>query len=132
MQVQPYVFFNGRCEEAIEFYKQAIGADFTMVQRFKDNPQGAAPGLENKILHANLRIGETTLMAFDGEEQGTLTFQGISLALIVKTDAEAECLFAALAEGGNVHLPLTTTPFSSRFGMLADRFGVAWMISVAV
>lgn len=131
MQVQPYLYFNGCCEEALEFYRRVFGAEAAEVHRFKDSPPGMCPpGCEDKIMHARLRIGESTLFVSDGHCEGRPTFQGISLALIVPNDAEAERLFAALGDGGQVQMPLTQTFFSSRFGMVADRFGVSWMIYV--
>jgi len=136
MQVQPYLFLDGRCEEAIEFYRKTIGAEVTMLMRFKDAPQPhppsmIPPGGENKVMHSSLRVGDTTFMASDGECLGKPTFQGFSLSLTVANDAEAERKFAALSEGGQVRMPLAKTFFSSRFGMLADRFGVGWMVVVA-
>jgi PhnB protein len=136
MQVQPYLFFDGRCEEAIEFYKSALGAEVAMLMRFKESPEPPQPGMcppgsDDKVMHASFRIGETTVMASDGRCQGKPSFQGISLSLTAKDEAEAERLFAALGEGGQVQMPLTKTFFSSRFGMVADRFGVSWMIVVA-
>jgi PhnB protein len=136
MLVQPYVFFDGKCEEALNFYKTALDAEIIMMMRFKDSPVPAQPGMvppgsENKIMHAAFRIGETTLMASDGECHGKPSFQGVSLSLTVANDAEAERVFSALTAGGQVRMPLTKTFFSSRFGMAADRFGVAWMVVVA-
>ncbi len=136
MQVQPYLFFDGRCEEAVEFYRRALGAEVTMLMRFKDSPEPHAPGMvppaaEDKVMHMSLRIGETTVLASDGRCEGRPAFQGFSLSLMVPNDAEAERLFASLADGGQVQMPLATTFFSSRFGMVADRFGVPWMIYVA-
>jgi PhnB protein len=136
MQVQAYLFFDGRCEEAIEFYRKALGAEVTMLMRFKDNPEPAQPGMsppgsENKVMHSSFRIGETTVMASDGQCLGKPSFQGFSLSLTVPNEAEADRLFATLADGGQVQMPLTKTFFSSRFGMVADRFGVSWMIIVA-
>ena len=133
MQVQPYLSFEGRCEEAIEFYKKALNAEVTRLMRFKDNPQPTAdckpaPGTENKIMHAALRIGDTTVMATDGNNQGKPNFQGISLSLTAINDAQAQKLFAALSDGGQVQMPLTKMFFSSNFGMVTDRFGVSWMI----
>jgi len=131
--VQSYLFFDGRCEEAIEFYRTALGAEVTMLSRFKDSPDPnmCAPGTEDKVMHASFRIGDTTLMTSDGRCQGKPAFEGFSLSLTVPDETEAERLFAALAEGGQVQMPLTKTFFSSRFGMVADRFGVSWMILVA-
>ena len=136
MQVQPYLFFDGRCEEALEFYGRALGAEMTMLMRFKDSPEPHAPGMvppgaESKVMHASFRIGETTVMASDGRCLGKPSFQGFSLSLTVSDDAKAERAFAALGDGGQVQMPLTKTFFSSRFGMVADRFGVSWMILVA-
>ncbi len=136
MQVQPYLFFDGRCEEAIEFYRKALGAEVGMLMRFKDSPEPPAPGTcapgsEDKVMHASLRIGDTAVMASDGRCQGRPSFQGFSLSLTVRDDAEAERRFAALADGGKVQMPLAKTFFSSRFGMVADRFGVSWMVIVA-
>lgn len=133
MQIQPYLFFDGRCEEAIEFYRNALGAEVTALLRFKDSPEPCDPGMvppgaEDKVMHASFRIGETTVMASDGRCQGQPSFQGFSLALTVANEAEAERLFAALADAGQVQMPLAKTFFSPRFGMVADRFGVAWMV----
>lgn len=134
--VQPYLFFNGRCEEAIEFYRGALGARDVIMMRFKDSPVPHQPGMvppghENKIMHASLRVGESMIMAADGCANGKTEFQGFSLSLTLKTSAEAERAFAALSAGGKVEMPLTKTFFSESFGMLVDRFGVGWMIHVA-
>jgi PhnB protein len=136
MQVQPYLYFEGRCEEAIEFYRKALGAEVTTLMRYKDSPEPHQPGMvppgaENKVMHSSFRIGETTVMASDGLCSGKPDFKGVSLTITVPNDNEAEQLFAALGDGGQVQMPLTKTFFSSRFGMVADRFGVSWMIIVA-
>ena len=133
MQVQPYLFLEGRCDEAIAFYRGALGAEVTMLMRFKESPDPAmvAPGTGDKVMHASVRIGETTVLASDGECGGRPSFQGFALSLTVPTEAEAERLFAVLGDGGQVQMPMTKTFFSPRFGMLADRFGVSWMILVA-
>jgi PhnB protein len=135
MVVQPYLFFDGRCEEAIEFYRRALGAEVTMLMRYKDSPDPPPPGMvppgsEEKIMHASLRIGETTVMASDGCNAGKTSFQGFSLSLSARDEAEADRLFAALGDGGQVQMPLGKTFFSPKFGMVADRFGVAWMVIV--
>lgn len=135
MQLQPYVHFNGRCEEAIEFYKKAVGAQVNMLMRFKDmpascGPNAITPGTENKVMHANLRIGDSVLLASDGRCTGSPKFEGFSLTLNASSEAEAEKNFNALAEGGNVTMPLQKTFFSAKFGMLTDRFGVSWMVIV--
>jgi PhnB protein len=136
MQVQPYVFFDGRCEEAIEFYRRVLGAEVTMLLRFKDSPEPHQPGMippgaENKVMHASLRIGDSMVLASDGRCLGAPVFQGFALSLTAANDAEADRLFAALSDGGQVQMPLNKTFFSSRFGMAADRFGVSWMVYVA-
>jgi PhnB protein len=135
MQIQPYLFFEGRCDEALEYYGRALGAEVTMLMRYKDNPEPpekskTPPGSENKVMHASLRVGETTVMASDGFCQGKPNFQGFSLTLTVANEDEADRKFAALADGGQVRMPLARTFFSPRFGMLTDRFGVGWMIIV--
>jgi len=133
MQVQPYVFFDGRCEEALEFYRRALGAEVTMLMRYKDSPDPAMvqSGTENKVMHASVRIGDTTVLASDGRAQGRPSFQGFALSLTVPNEAEAERRFTSLGDGGQVQMPLTKTFFSPRFGMVADRFGVSWMVYVA-
>jgi PhnB protein len=130
--VQPYLFFDGRCEEAVEFYRKVLGAELTALVRFKDSPDPAAcpPGAGDKVMHASFRIGESTVLASDGGCEGRPNFQGFSLSLTVADDADAERLFAALADGGEIQLPLAKTSFSPRFGMVADRLGVSWMIYV--
>lgn len=129
MQVQPYLFFVDNCAEAVEFYRTALGAEVKALMRYKDSPE-PPPGNENNVMHAAFRIGETLVMASDDPTQKELSHKGFSLSLSVSDDAEAERLFAALADGGQVHQPLIKTFFSSRFGMLADRFGVPWMVVV--
>lgn len=136
MLVQPYLFFEGRCEEALEFYRSALGAEVTMLMRFKESPEPmpadmCPPGSENKVMHASFSIGETTLMASDGRAQGQPMFQGFSLSLSVPSDAEAQRLFSALSQGGQVQMPLGQTFYASSFGMVADRFGVSWMVITA-
>ncbi len=131
MQIQPYLFFEGRCEEAIEFYRSTLGAEVTMLMRLKDSSEPASYGSADKVMHANLRIGETTLLVSDGRCHGRASFQGFALSLTVSNESEAERLFAALGDGGQVQRPMSTTFFSPRFGMVADRFGVLWMIYVA-
>lgn len=132
MQVQSYLNFNGRCQEAIDFYRRAVGAEVTMLMHFKDCPEPqqnmVTPENKDKVMHAALKIGDTTVLASDGRCSGTPNFQGISLALNAKNEADAKRLFGALAEGGQVQMPLAKTFFSPSFGMLADRFGVAWMV----
>jgi PhnB protein len=129
LRVEPYLYFQGRCEEALGFYRDAIGAEAAVVARFSDIPGSqVALGAEDKVAHAMLRVGGTTVLASDGQGQDTGAFAGFSLSLTTADDAEAEQLFAALAEGGTVQVPLMTTPFSSRMGIVADRFGVPWTV----
>lgn len=136
MEIQPYLFFEGRCEEAAEFYRRAIGAEVLMLMRWKDSPEPPqpgtmAPGSENKVMHMALKVGNSTVLASDGNSSGKAEFRSFALSLTVATDAEADRGFAALADGGQVQVPLTKTFFSSKFGMLTDRFGVMWMVYVA-
>ena len=132
MRVQPYLFFDGRCEEAIEFYKTALGAEVGMLMRFKESPETSMtpPGMEEKVMHAALKIGDSVVMASDGRCTGAPKFEGVSLSLSPPDEESAERIFAALSEGGEVQMPLARTFFAARFGMVADRFGVSWMIVV--
>ena len=135
MAVTPYLFFDGRCEEALDFYKKTLGAEVEMLIRVKDSPQPPPvgtypPGSENKIMHSSFRINGTTVMASDGCAQGKPNFEGFSLSVDAKDETMADRVFAALADGGKVQMPLGETFFARRFGMVADRFGVGWMIIV--
>jgi PhnB protein len=136
MQVEPYLFFDGRCEEAIEFYRRALGAEVTMLMRWKDCPEQPKnkdmipPGSENKVMHARLKIGQAAVMASDGRSTGKPSFQGFALSVSAATEAEADRVFNALADGGQIQMPMGKTFFSPRFGMVADRFGVSWMVLV--
>ena len=136
LSIEPYLFFNGRCEEAIGFYRKALGAEVEMMMRNNESSEPQAPGtvppgFENKILHASFRIGQTRVMASDGYSPEKAGFQGFSLSISAPNKGEADRVFAALTDGGQVKLPLTKTFFSPAFGMLEDRFGVGWMINVA-
>jgi PhnB protein len=131
--VQSYLFLGGRCDEALEFYRTALGAQVDFLMRYKESPEPLPPGrlppgFENKVMHSTFRIGETTLMASDGCQEGQ-SFAGFSLSLAVPTKAEADRAFAALAAGGQVKMPLTKTFWSPCFGMVTDRFGIGWMVS---
>ena len=135
MQIQPYLFFNGRCEEAIEFYRKALGAEVEMMMRFKDSPDPMppgmlAPGFENKVMHASVRIGGAVMMASDGMAVGETNFKGFSLSIDAPDAARVDSLFMALAEGGSVTMPAGKTFWSPWFGMVTDRFGVGWMVGV--
>jgi PhnB protein len=132
--IQPYLMFGGRCEEALEFYRTALGAEVEVLMRFSESPDPTPPGMlppgfENKVMHASFRIAGNVLMASDGCEVGA-QFKGFSLSISVATEAEADRYFSALSDGGQVQMPLTKTFWSPRFGMLTDRFGIAWMINV--
>jgi PhnB protein len=136
MQIHPYLYFEGRCEEAVEFYRGALGAEVMFLMRFKDSPDPhelsrLPAGAENKVLHTTFRIGGITMQASDGQCLGEPSFQGFSLALTMPGYAEAERVFASLADGGHVEMPLTKTFFSPGFGVVVDRFGVAWKVHVA-
>jgi PhnB protein len=135
MQVQPYLSFDGRCEEAIDFYRRALGAEVTTLMRFRDCPEPMPPGMippgsEDKVMHAALRIGTTIVMASDGRCTGHPSFTGITLSLGVADVAAAARMFAALEDGGQVRMKLGKTFFSPAFGMVTDRFGVGWMVAV--
>jgi PhnB protein len=136
IQIQPYLFFNGRCEEAIAFYQQTLGAEVQMLMRFKeapDMPPGAIPpGGEDKVMHATLKIGQSTVMMSDGHCSGTPAFEGFSLSFAVADAAAADRMFTALGAGGTVQMPLGKTFWSPCFGMLKDRYGVAWMVGVDI
>lgn len=135
MKVQSYLSFEGRCEEALAFYQKALGAEVLMKMRFKESPDPCPegmipPGSEQKIMHSSFRIGDTELMATDGNCSGKPSFEGISLALTPRDEAAAQKVFGALSEGGTVEMPLGKTFFSPAFGMVKDRFGVHWMVVV--
>jgi len=133
MQIQPYLFFEGRCDEALEFYRKTLGAEVRMLMRYRDapppatSPGGSAPP-GDKVMHASFRIGDSELMASDGLCSGKPGFQGFALSVAARDDADAKRKFGALAEGGQVRQPLTKTFFASSFGMVADRFGITWMV----
>ncbi len=133
MKVEPYLFFNGRCEEAITFYKQALDAEVVMQMRMRESPEppppGALPaGFEDKIMHASLRIGDTQVMMSDGNSNMQPSFKGFSLSIGLEDAAKAQRYYNALAEGGKVVMPLGKTFWSPCFGMVEDRFGVGWML----
>lgn len=135
MRTEPYLFFDGRCDEALAFYTEAIGAEVTMLMRYSDSPEPPPPGMTPscggaKVMHANVRVGETTFMASDGNCRGEPDFRGFSLSLTAEDEDGAMRAFAALAEGGQVQMPLGKTFFSPCFGMLTDRFGLGWMVIV--
>jgi len=136
MLVQSYLFFNGRCEEAIEFYRAKLGAKVGMLMRFKESPEPPPPGClpegsDNKVMHAAFQIGDTLVMASDGMATGAPEFKGFSLSITCASEREADRVFEALGDGGGqVQMPLAKTFFSPRFGMVADRFGVSWMVIV--
>jgi PhnB protein len=130
MQVQTYLQFDGRCEEALNFYKDKLGAEIQMMMRFKDAPERMDPKPENdnKIMHSAFKIGDSQIMASDGYCKGSPSFDGFSMSLLTPSRAEAERLAKALADGGEMQMPVTETFFSTGFGMVKDRFGVNWMV----
>jgi PhnB protein len=134
-QVQPYLFFHGRCEEALNYYRSALGAEVTALLRFKDNPEadtcqdGPTPPADH-IMHASFRVGQTEILVSDGCDAGPTQFDGFALSLTVPDEADADHVFSTLAEEGKVQMPLMKTFFSARFGMVSDRFGVCWMVYV--
>jgi PhnB protein len=132
MDMQPYLFFDGKCDEALAFYKSAIGAEPTMLMRFKEAPDQSmvSPGNAEKVMHAQVKLGDATVLMSDGRCTGNTNFKGFALALTVDGESEADKKFSALAAGGQVTMPLAKTFFSPRFGMLTDKFGVGWMVLV--
>ena len=134
MQVQPYLFFNGRCEEAVNFYRKTLGAEVETLMRFNESPDPSmcAPGTLDKVMHGSIRIGDATVLVSDGRCEGQPKFGGFALTIYAADEAKAKTLFAALGDGGQVQMPLTKTFFSPAFGMVADRFGVSWMVLVRV
>jgi PhnB protein len=133
MPVTPYLFLDGRAEEAIEFYKKNLGAKVEMMMRFKDAPPNAGgpapdPKTLDKVMHACITINGTQVFVSDGDCTGKGKFEGFSLALDAKEAAEGERMFNSLSQGGQVRMPMMETFFAQRFGMLADKFGVGWMI----
>lgn len=133
MQIQPYLFLDGRCEEALNFYRTAIGAEDTMLMRWKDCPEKGTMGTtppDDKVMHARVKIGNSIILMSDGRCTGQPNLQGFALSLTAKDEAEARRLFNALGEGGQVQMPMDKTFFSPAFGMVADKFGVSWMVLV--
>ena len=136
MRIDPYLFYNGRCEEAINFYKSALGAELQMMMRNSDSPEPPPPGMlppgsENKIMHASLLIGGALIMMSDGDCKGETTFKGFSVSLDCGNEAEAQRAFNALADGGRVNMPLSKTFWAPLFGMVVDKFGVNWMVGIS-
>jgi PhnB protein len=133
MDVQPYLFFDGKCEEALAFYKSAVGAEPKMLMRFKEAPDQSmiTPGSADKVMHAQVQIGDATVLMSDGRCTGNTNFKGFALTIAVKNESEADKTFNALAAGGEVTMPMAKTFFSPRFGMLTDKFGIGWMVLVA-
>jgi PhnB protein len=132
MKVQPYLFFNGRCDEAIAFYKKAVGAEVGMLARFKDSPapEQCGAGWAEKVMHAEITIGESKILLSDGRGESKTNFENFALTIIVKDPPTAERLFASLADGGKIIMPVARTFYSPAFGMLTDKFGVMWMVYV--
>jgi PhnB protein len=136
MKIEPYLFFEGRCDEAVEFYRKRLGAEVGTLMRYKESPEPPAPGMlppgsENKVMHGVIQIGDTKVMVSDGRCSGKTAFQGFALTITAPDVSQADKMFSALADGGQVQMALAKTFFSPRFGMVTDRFGVLWMIIVA-
>jgi len=134
--IQPYLFFGGRCEEALGFYRTALGAEVEILMRYSESPEPTppgmlAPGWENKVMHTTFRIGGAVVMASDGCSPDDCRFGGFMLSLALPGEADVDRAFAALAEGGEVKMAPTKTFWSARFGMVQDRFGLGWMVTVA-
>lgn len=132
--VQPYLFFSGRCEEALNFYHNAVSAQIGMVMRFNESPTPPPPGtlqpgFENKVMHSEFKIGESTILASDGCDDKTKP-SGFSLALIAANESEANRTFDGLSKDGSIQMPLTKTFWSPSYGMLTDKFGISWMVMV--
>jgi PhnB protein len=132
MPIQPYLFLEGRCDEAIEFYKSVFGAKVDMLMRWKDSPDKSmcTPANENKVMHASVTIGDSRVMVSDGRNSGSPKFEGFALSVNAKDESDADRMFNALANGGQVTMAMSKTFFSPRFGMVADKFGMHWMIVV--
>jgi len=131
MHVQPYLCFEGRCQEAIDFYVQALGAEVLGVRRFADAPGLAGPSMDPaKVMHACIRVGTTEIFMGDGMLAGNLDFKGFSLSLMADGDEQGRRFFSALSEGGSVKVALNPTFFATSFGICTDKFGVSWMVMV--
>lgn len=129
MRIDPYLYFQGRCDEALAFYGATLGAQVELVLRFGEIPgMGGPPQSAGKVMHAAVRIGDSTVLFTDGPSTGAPSFEGFSMALTAASDPEAETLFAALGDGGQIVAPMGPTPFATRFGILIDRFGVSWTV----
>lgn len=133
-EITPYLFFGGRCDEALEFYKETIGAEVVFIMRFNESPDPPPPGMippgfENKVMHCTFTVAGNSIMASDGDSVGE-KFKGFRLSLALPTDVEARDVFAKLAEGGSVQMEINKTFWSSCFGMVTDKFGLAWMVTV--
>jgi PhnB protein len=133
--IEAYLFFNGRCEEALQLYGTALGAKVEMLMRYKESPEPHPPdmvpsGFDDKVMHCSFRVGQSRVMASDGCSADQANFEGFALSVSAPTEADADRMFGALAEGGEVRMPLAKTFWSPRFGMVTDRFGILWMVSV--
>lgn len=134
-QLQPYLFFGGRCEEAVRFYERVLGAKVEMMMKFSDSPDAPppgmiAPGFEHKVMHSSLSIGDSVLMCSDGSNEQE-TSRNVSLSLSCRSNDEVDELYARLSDGGKQDMPPGKTFWSPYFGMLTDKFGIGWMLGVA-
>jgi len=135
MQLNPYLTFNGNCEEAFNFYAKCLRGELALVQRFGDTPgcEGMPASYRDKIMHVRLQLGDQVLMASDNHPDHPFDgIKGCSIALSVDQADEADRIFNELAQGGVVVMPMQETFWAKRFGMVNDRFGVPWMINGAM
>lgn len=129
MQVQPYLFFNGNCEEVLAFYKAQLGAEIVFLARYKDAPDPGMAAVGDKVMHSTFTVGESTIMAADAPDGSAQSMQGAALSIGLNDVDKGQRLFDALASGGTIQLPFQKTFWARGFGMLVDRFGVRWMVN---
>jgi PhnB protein len=131
MQLNPYLTFNGQCEEAFRFYEKVLGGKIEAMMPHEGSPmeQHVPPKWRSKIMHARLRLGDEVLMGSDAPPDRYQPMQGFSVTLGIQDPAEAERVFHALSERGTVQMPIEKTFWALRFGMLVDQFGTPWMIN---
>jgi PhnB protein len=131
MKLNPYLNFNGNCEEAFQFYAKVLNGTDLRIMRFRDSPMGEKMSEAEKdmVIHARFKAGDTTVMGSDGPGGHYSKPQGYAVNINVDTPEEAESIFAGLSEGGNVGMPIQETFWAVRFGMVTDRFGTPWMVN---
>jgi PhnB protein len=131
MQLSVYLNFNGRCEEAFKFFERTLGGKITTMNAYEGTPmeEQVPKDWRKKVLHAELVIGPVTLMGSDAPAEHFHQPQGFSISIQTDQPAEAERLFHALAENGQIQMPIGPTYWAARFGMLVDQFGIPWMVN---